>query len=135
MDKKQTKKDLKESLKRLQEKNQKLSCQVEYQQAVIREYKRCCEESNDFNKKKIAYEAPVQFVECKARQTSYLIFSDGHYVKVKKAKGEKHDPEIALMYLLVKNSYNLNKLKELLFNKKSLKVGEILPIKINNKKR
>lgn len=133
--KKTTKKDLKTQLEEAHEQIEKLNHLLKYKDNVIGELKRSILANQLFREEILAYEAPVEFVECKSRKTSYLIFEDGHYTKVKLAKGDKYDPEVALMYLLVKNSYSIEKLKELLFNKRNLKVGEVLPVKINNKKR
>jgi hypothetical protein len=81
-----------------------------------------------------SFEAPVQFVQYPERKSSYLFFADGHFVKVKLSKGDKNNAEVALMYLLVKNLYDIKKLKKLNENKKLLKKGEKLPIVINTKK-
>lgn len=80
------------------------------------------------------HDAPVKFIQCSARKTSYLVFADGHYVKVKLHKGDKANNEIALVYLLAKNSYNIDKCQKLIKNKVMIKPGEKLPIDINPKK-
>ena len=80
------------------------------------------------------YEAPVKFIRCPLRKTSYLVFGDDHYVKVKLHKGDKPNPEIALIYLLAKNTYDIEKCQELIKNKIIIKPGDSLIDHINKKK-
>ena len=67
-------------IKELNEKIEKQDNMIKYQENVIKEYKKCILANQLFREEILAHEAPVKFVQYRARNTSYLIFKD---VKVK----------------------------------------------------